>query len=86
MASAAHWLVAVPLTVLTLPLSVGAGELPVQYSDPCEGRGMGLAIVRRIANRFGWPVELDSTAGRGTTAFLRFPAAISVNQALPQGA
>src|SRR5689334_14811704 len=31
---AAHWLVAVPLTVLMLPLSSGAGLFPVQYSDP----------------------------------------------------
>jgi len=57
---------------------------PIRSGDPCEGRGMGLAVVRRIANRFGWPVELDNSAGRGTTAFLRFPAAITVDQALPQ--
>ena len=30
----AHWPVAVPLTMLTLPLSDGAGLLPEQYSEP----------------------------------------------------
>jgi signal transduction histidine kinase len=58
---------------------------PFQYGSRGDGRGIGLAIVRRIADRFGWPVELNSTAGRGTTAFLRFPAARAVSQALPQG-
>src|ERR1700722_1182195 len=34
LAMAAHWLVAVPLTMLMLPSSVGTGLFPVQYSDP----------------------------------------------------
>lgn len=59
---------------------------PFQYGGRGGGRGIGLTIVRRIADRFGWPVELDSTSGHGTTAFLRFPAATAVDQALPQGA
>ena len=37
-----------------------------------EGRGMGLSIVRRLGERFGWPVSLDSEPGRGTTAIIRF--------------
>ncbi|MGH8211974.1 MAG: sensor histidine kinase [Rhodanobacteraceae bacterium] len=58
---------------------------PFQYGGR-GGHGIGMTIVRRIADRFGWPVELDSAAGQGTTAFLRFPAAMPVDQALPQGA
>ena len=49
-----------------------------------QGHGIGLAVVRRIADRFRWPVELDSAPGRGTVATLRFPKAMAVNQALPQ--
>ena len=58
---------------------------PFQYGNRGDVRGIGLAIVRRIADRFGWPVELDSAAGQGTRAFLRFPAATLVDPALPQG-
>lgn len=36
------------------------------------GKGMGLSIVRRLGNRFGWPVDHDSAPGRGTTATIRF--------------
>jgi signal transduction histidine kinase len=36
------------------------------------GKGMGLSIVRRLGERFGWPVELESAPGTGTTATIRF--------------
>lgn len=36
------------------------------------GKGMGLSIVRRLGDRFGWPVELESTLGLGTKAVIRF--------------
>ncbi|HZH43131.1 MAG TPA: HAMP domain-containing sensor histidine kinase [Lysobacter sp.] len=36
------------------------------------GKGMGLSIVRRLGERFGWPVELESTLGVGTVAIIRF--------------
>jgi hypothetical protein len=29
--------------------------------------------VRRLADRFRWPVELSSTLGVGTSATIRFP-------------
>ncbi|GAB2501614.1 sensor histidine kinase [Lysobacter humi (ex Lee et al. 2017)] len=32
------------------------------------GMGIGLSIVRRLGERYGWPVELASTPGRGTVA------------------
>lgn len=49
-----------------------------------QGHGIGLAIVRRIADRFDWPVQLHSVSGRGTVATVRFPAAMPVDKALPQ--
>lgn len=37
-----------------------------------SGKGMGLSIVRRLGERFGWPVSIESEPGRGTTAVIRF--------------
>jgi signal transduction histidine kinase len=47
---------------------------PFYRGDPGrqEGRGMGLSIVRRLGERFGWPVSLDSEPGKGTVATIRF--------------
>ncbi|MCR6663082.1 MAG: HAMP domain-containing histidine kinase [Luteimonas sp.] len=40
------------------------------------GKGIGLTIVRRLGDRFGWPVTLESVPGEGTLATVRlFPAA-----------
>jgi signal transduction histidine kinase len=39
------------------------------------GKGMGLSIVRRLGERFGWPVTLESTPGVGTTATIWFSGA-----------
>ncbi|MBB5015863.1 sensor histidine kinase [Rehaibacterium terrae] len=39
------------------------------------GHGIGLSIVRRLSERFGWPVTLESVPGRGTRACIRFPTA-----------
>lgn len=38
------------------------------------GHGVGLTIVRRLSDRFGWPVRITSTPGRGTTVEISFPA------------
>lgn len=37
-----------------------------------NGKGMGLSIVRRLGERFGWPVDLRSKQGEGTVAEIRF--------------
>ncbi|MEZ6188208.1 MAG: HAMP domain-containing sensor histidine kinase [Planctomycetota bacterium] len=39
------------------------------------GTGLGLAIVRRLLERAGGAIELDSTPGRGTTARVTLPGA-----------
>ncbi len=43
--------------------------------NPRGGHGVGLTIVKRLSDRFGWPLQLDSVLGRGTTATIRFPNA-----------
>lgn len=43
-------------------------------TERLEGKGIGLSIVRRLGERFGWPVSLSSTLGEGTTAVIHFPA------------
>ena len=40
--------------------------------DRLSGKGLGLSIVRRLGERFGWPIGLESTPGRGTVATIRF--------------
>jgi signal transduction histidine kinase len=42
--------------------------------DRLEGKGIGLSIVRRLGERFGWPITLSSEPGEGTTAVIHFPA------------
>jgi len=39
------------------------------------GHGVGLTLVRRLSDRFKWPIELHSRLGTGTTATIRFPRA-----------
>jgi signal transduction histidine kinase len=39
------------------------------------GQGIGLTIVQRLAERYGWPVRIDSERGVGTRAEIRFPQA-----------
>ncbi|GHA88728.1 sensor histidine kinase [Cognatilysobacter bugurensis] len=43
--------------------------------DRLEGKGVGLSIVRRLGDRFGWPVTLTSAPGEGTAAAIHFPEA-----------
>ncbi|MDD3530963.1 MAG: HAMP domain-containing sensor histidine kinase, partial [Gallionellaceae bacterium] len=37
-----------------------------------EGAGIGLSLVKRICDRYGWRVRLDSGEGRGTTVTVTF--------------
>ena len=37
------------------------------------GFGVGLTIVKRLTDRFGWPVEIRSELGMGTRVSLEFP-------------
>ncbi len=42
---------------------------------PAGGHGVGLTIVRRFSERFGWPVAFSSRPGTGTRVRVDFPAA-----------
>ncbi|NIM69286.1 MAG: sensor histidine kinase [Xanthomonadales bacterium] len=39
------------------------------------GFGVGLTIVKRLTDRFAWPVRIDSEPGRGTRVTVSFPGA-----------
>lgn len=39
------------------------------------GYGVGLTIVRRLSDRFGWPVSVESETGVGTRVTIAFPEA-----------
>lgn len=39
------------------------------------GHGVGLTIVKRLSDRFGWPVSIDSRLGHGTRARIALPTA-----------
>ena len=41
-----------------------------------KGHGVGLTIVKRLSDRFGWPVTMASKEGSGTTATVEFPQAV----------
>ncbi|HET6473576.1 MAG TPA: HAMP domain-containing sensor histidine kinase, partial [Pseudomonadales bacterium] len=44
-------------------------------SQPTDGHGLGLAIVRRLVDQFGWSLDVVSAPGVGTTVTLAFGAA-----------
>lgn len=41
------------------------------------GHGVGLTIVKRLSDRFGWPVHVESSPGEGTRVTVDFPEARS---------
>lgn len=45
----------------------------VQRQRPRGGFGVGLTIVKRLTDRFGWPVEMESEPGSGTRVSVSFP-------------
>ncbi len=45
------------------------------------GHGVGLSIVRRLSDRFGWPVHIESQPGVGTRVEITFPGATTSPQA-----
>ena len=47
----------------------------VRGSAAGSGYGVGLTIVRRLSDRFGWPVEFTSQAGVGTRVRVTFHGA-----------
>ena len=55
-----------------------ARALDRYYKGPSSaGSGVGLSLVKRICERYGWRISLDSQEGQGTTAVIMFSAAKS---------
>ena len=66
------------LAVSDTGVGIAAAELPRVFERAFRGAnaraggtGIGLAIVRRVAERFGWRIDADSTPGQGTTFRVR---------------
>lgn len=38
-----------------------------------HGHGVGLTIVKRLTDRFNWPISIESTPGKGTMVSIQFP-------------
>ncbi len=62
-------------------IGIGAEDLPrvfdrfYRHTRRSEGLGVGLAIVKRICDHYGWRVEARSTPGQGSTFSIAFPSA-----------
>ncbi|UJP05858.1 MAG: HAMP domain-containing histidine kinase [Nitrosomonas sp.] len=67
------------LSIIDTGIGIEPGYLPLLYerffrgSTQGEGLGIGLAIVKRICNHYGWNIKVDSTPGKGTTFHIVFP-------------
>lgn len=48
-----------------------------------DRHGFELAIARRISDRFGWPLELQTRAGQENVARIRFPHPLPAEERLP---
>lgn len=59
------------------PGQVDAMYQPFVRGDSARrgGHGVGLTIVRRLSDRFGWPVTIESSLGVGTRVEIHFPTA-----------
>ena len=45
-----------------------------------QGHGLGLSIVKRLCNRFGWTLKMISEPGKGTEVSVEFPDARRVGR------
>lgn len=46
-----------------------------------HGYGVGLTIVKRLSDRFNWPIKISSTMGKGTRIEVKFPESEAIFQA-----
>lgn len=45
----------------------------VRANNSKHGHGVGLTIVKRLSDRFNWPISIESQPGEGTTIVVDFP-------------
>lgn len=64
------------LTLRDTGSGIAAADLPRiferSYTTKKDGVGLGLNLVKRICDRFGWRIAVSSEEGRGTTVTLDF--------------
>ena len=55
---------------------INADDLPYiferSYTTKADGTGLGLNMVRRICDRYGWHIAVQSQSGKGTTVEMKF--------------
>ena len=67
------------LSISDSGIGIEPSYLPLLYerffrgSTRGEGLGIGLAIVKRICDHYGWRIEVESTPGHGATFYITFP-------------
>ena len=65
------------ITVADDGAGIPAGLLPrifePRFSTNTSGSGLGLSIVRRLVESWGWEVVVESVEGRGTAVAVREP-------------
>ena len=44
------------------------------------GHGVGMTIVKRLSDRFNWPISINSTPGHGTRVEVEFPVSGSITE------
>jgi signal transduction histidine kinase len=70
----------------------GAGIRPEELGHVFErhyrgttsrGAGIGLSLVKRVCDRYGWQVQIESEPGRGTKVQLLFPIPTRADLSVP---
>ena len=62
------------------------GQVGDIYSRTFEGTGLGLPLVKSLAELHGGSLSLESQPGKGTTVTVRFPPERTVLDSLPRAA
>ena len=73
------------LTITDTGIGIDSAFLPLLFerffrgTTHVEGLGIGLPIVKRICNHYGWMISVESEVGRGTTFRITFPSQLASN-------
>jgi signal transduction histidine kinase len=72
------------VTIRDTGVGIAAGRIEEMFrpfvrgdGNQRSGHGVGLSIVRRLSDRFGWPISIVSQPGVGTTVEISFPGSRS---------